>query len=364
MTTSSDCFVSTPDAISAGFIQIDRDGKVISVNQNLCEVLGYSKAELIALNFDSIFKFDNQKTINEVFMPLISQEVSAISFEKLVFRKDGRQIWVRVISTSLLDENKKPKCFLSIVDEITNVKKIEKEVADKKIQMVAASKINSIRRIAAGVAHEINNPLTIVMGQASRLKKMAEEKKLNDVQVLNMSEQIESMALRIVEIVNGLRSFAREGSDEPIVSTSLKEILKKSLKFSRAKILTNRIELIVDERATDLTVKCRGVQVVQALFNVINNARDAVEGQKSARIEIKIITEEKMAGFEVHDNGPGVSEAAQRYLFQPFFTTKAVGLGSGLGLSITKDIVDKYDGEISYRRSHLGGACFKILLRQ
>lgn len=218
-----------------------------------------------------------------------------------------------------------------------------------------------VGRLAAGISHEINNPLTIVMGQAHRMKKMAESGSVDAEKLSEMAGQIENMAQQIAEIIARLRSFAREGSDEPIARVSLSEVLKGALQFSRARILTSRIDLKVIESSADAFVKIRAVQVVQALLNLINNARDAVEGRKPAQILIQILVENGTVVIEIHDSGEGLAPEVEEQVFQPFFTTKPIGLGTGLGLSITKDIIEQFDGRISYVRSHLGGACFRVV---
>ncbi len=336
------------------------DGTFLRVNEKLCQILGYKRSELEGRTFASITHKEDQGNGLDLRGVLEATEGAAVSFEKRYIAKSGQVIWVRVTTTLTLTPDKKPLHFTSLFEDITDDKNFEKEISDQKIRVIAASKINGVGRMAAGMAHEINNPLTIVMGQASRIKKMAYDGKINSEQLFSMAEQIETMASRIADIISGLRSFAREGSDEPIVRTSLGQILNDALKFCRTRIILAGIDLRVQGPTQELFLNCRGVQLTQALLNIINNAKDALDGKKKGIIEVKIFSEARKIGYEIHDNGDGVSEDRLSFLFQPFFTTKPVGLGTGLGLSITKDIVEKYDGQISYSQSHLGGACFRI----
>jgi PAS domain S-box-containing protein len=356
-------FESTFNQVAVGMAQVSLDGVFIRVNKKLAKMLGYDRSEIEGQGFNSLTHKSDHKIGLDMLLAMKANQEQAVSFEKRYIKKNGEIIWVRVTTAVVADNKQLPQHFISVLEDVTETINRERENSDQKIRMVAASKINGVGRMAAGMAHEINNPLTIVMGQASRLKKMATDSKLNPNTVFTMADQIESMASRIADIISGLRSFAREGSDEPILSTSLQQILNDSLKFCRAKILLSQINLKVDEGTKNVYINCRGVHLTQALLNVINNAKDAVEGKKNQIIEIKIFSDNKYSGFEVHDNGDGVREESIPLLFQPFFSTKPVGLGTGLGLSITKDLVEKYNGEISYQRSPLGGACFKITFK-
>jgi C4-dicarboxylate-specific signal transduction histidine kinase len=149
-----------------------------------------------------------------------------------------------------------------------------------------------------------------------------------------------------VAIVNGLRALARDGSSDPMKSIPLAQILDDTIPFCRGKITAANIDLEVQGIEANIYVCCRSVQLSQALLNLLNNAYDAVVNEKGGKIEVFTQKTRRRVEIRVRDNGPGVPEEIRQSLFQPFMSTKELGKGLGLGLSVSKDMIEANGGEL------------------
>jgi C4-dicarboxylate-specific signal transduction histidine kinase len=157
---------------------------------------------------------------------------------------------------------------------------------------------------------------------------------------------IEDTAHRIVKIIQGMRTFSRDGQKDPAEVIELKSLLENTLNFCQQKFVHHSIDLSVSVEPSDLAVKGRSVQLSQVILNLLNNAFDAIEYHSEKRINI--FARELQNGVEIRvvDSGPGVPEQYRDKIFQPFFTLKEIGKGTGLGLSISRSIVESQGGTL------------------
>lgn len=226
--------------------------------------------------------------------------------------------------------------------------KTERVLVEQRSMMVSNAKMAALGEMSAGIAHEINNPLAILIGFVERIKRriatMATGDNKPDLEDLS---KIESAALRISKIVIGLKNFSRSGLDEPKSNARFLEIVSDTLDLSRERIAKAGIELRYKEHV-DLVIHCRPYQIVQVLLNLINNAYDAVINDKNAWIEVSYEVKDARLIVKVTDSGRGIPKEVAEKIMQPFYTTKVVGKGTGLGLSISKGLVEDHDGTLSY----------------
>lgn len=220
--------------------------------------------------------------------------------------------------------------------------KKEKEYRD---QLALSAKMSTLGEMASGIAHEINNPLTIISGYAQTgVRILNDTDSLDKQQLVRTFERIIATAQRIGKIVKGLRAFARDGSADDFVSTTVRSIIDDSLSICELKVKAANVELRIKPFDENLSIDCRAVQISQILINLINNGVDAIEKLEQKWIEIKIVDHEEVVEFVVSDAGKGIPEAIAQKIMQPFFTTKGAGKGTGLGLSITRGIAESHSG--------------------
>lgn len=226
-------------------------------------------------------------------------------------------------------------------------KKVEQrtlELKEAHVSLVQSSKMSALGEMAAGLAHEINNPLAVIQANAGILQELVQEQGIDGPAVKQISSTIERTSERIAKIVKGLRSFSRDGTRDPFVQTPLKSIVEDTLALCAEKVRNAGIDLRVKDIPADLKCDCRPSQISQVLLNLVGNARDAISDLPEKWIEIECIDKGPSVTISVTDSGRGIPEQVLKKIFQPFFTTKEVGKGTGLGLSISRGIIEGHGG--------------------
>ncbi|MES2962680.1 MAG: ATP-binding protein [Bdellovibrionota bacterium] len=214
-------------------------------------------------------------------------------------------------------------------------------------QLVSSSKMVAMGRMAAGIAHEVNNPLQRIVGHADRLKFMAASGSVAPDQISVLSEQIQVVAMRIASIVKGLLALSRDASNDPLEEVALSSVINLSLDYCRARLESHDVQLRVGEIPAQWTVLGRETQLSEVLLNVMSNAFDAAVESKEKWIQIEATLAGSMIEISVTDSGAGVKEDLRLKIFDPFFTTKPVGKGTGLGLSVSQGIMNVHGGHIA-----------------
>lgn len=237
----------------------------------------------------------------------------------------------------------------------------ELEAAKSRAQSEQAAKLAALGEMAGGVAHEINNPLTIITTLASQLVELTEEPEFARAEVRELAGELEHTARRIARIVAGLRTFSRDGSRDPFVRVTAQRLVDDALGLCMERFGLARIRLEHAPLDDELRVECRPTALLQVLVNLLNNAYDAVRGSASPWVRLSADARDGWITFSVTDSGPGVPEAIESRIFQPFFTTKAVGAGTGLGLSISRGLVESHGGQLRYA-PHEGHTRFLVEL--
>jgi signal transduction histidine kinase len=262
------------------------------------------------------------------------------------------------------------KCFMMVYERNINNEPVSiigfhQDITDQKeseAMIMQSSKLASLGIMAAGIAHEINNPLTVINSKSQILRKQMNAGEAIDPVNLNHSlETIEKSVKRIVKIINGLKYFSRDASQDPMEKVNLKDIVEDTLAFAQTRIKATDVSLTVDEVDVHLSLLCRPVQISQVLLNLLNNAFDAITLLDEKWIKLAISSDEKFIFIKVIDSGKGIPEEVQSKLLTPFFTTKETGKGTGLGLSISSGIVHNHGGEF-FIDNESPNTCFVIKL--
>jgi len=274
----------------------------------------------------------------------------------------------RRIASGTLDEdhifNKTNEFF--VVSETLNsmcrsLSNLQKEKEEQRVQIVSTSKLSALGEMAGGVAHEINNPLTVIDGNIYKLRLTLASATPNPDVVEKSINTIEGMSHRIAKIVRGLRSFSRDGSNDPYEITPVNSIIEDTLPLCQAKFIQASVELKVSELPDFLFAQCRATEISQVLLNLLNNAFDAIQDQQEKWVKIEAVEEGRFVIIKVTDSGLGISKEVQGKMLQPFFTTKPVGKGTGLGLSISIGIVKAHQGILEIDNNSKN-TCFVIKL--
>jgi signal transduction histidine kinase len=220
-------------------------------------------------------------------------------------------------------------------------------------QMVQTEKLVSLGQLAAGAAHEINNPLTGILGYSDLL---VDDPALGERQRV-VAEKIRTLSRRIKTLVTSLLSFARRVPTERL-SLDLNQVLASALHLSNLDLRGKHIQVQTDSDADLPPMRGDANQVLQVFFNLISNAVDALEEVGGGKLVIRTSHSDGKLAIEFSDTGPGIK--SPQHVFDPFFTTKPVGKGTGLGLSICYGIVQEHGGRIDCFNRPEGGATFVV----
>jgi PAS domain S-box-containing protein len=319
-----------------GFGYCDPEFKAIYLNRFLTEELGWSLGPQCIFDFVSPATRDRYKS--EMIPSVIRRNETWEGEVEFVNLKTGEPvpIWQRTFCSLAMDGT--PLYIAFFATDLRTKRRAEAAVFH-------SAKMASLGQMAAGLAHEVNNPITIIHGTAGLLKKAIQAEDRNPEKMTRGLERIEKTALRISRIVKGLRMFSRSGENDPAVPTALSEILEETLDLCRERFRDYAIDLRIDEIPA-ASVRCRPTQISQVLLNLLNNSFDAVSREDERWVRIDFAITDDRVRISVTDSGPGLSEDTKARLMEPFFTTKEPGQGTGLGLSISRGIVEEHGGKL------------------
>ncbi len=238
-----------------------------------------------------------------------------------------------------------------IIDK-TEANHLMEALEQQENQLKSQAKLSSLGQVSASLVHEINNPISIILGFSAQAKKLlsgeswkAEKSK---EQILRKVERIESMGLRISRIIGGLKKLSRDGQNDPIEGFSLKDLFAESLSLTSEAFRYHSIDLKQSEIDEGQNINGRVVEVSQVLVNLLVNASDAIEGHEKPWIRLSYCESLDDDFIYVEDSGHGIPQELIEKVMKPFFTTKEVGKGTGLGLSISKKIMESHGGDLIY----------------
>jgi len=335
--------------------ETDLSGKITFANNKFCEISKYSKEELIGRDHRML----NSGIHDKEFWQGCWNTIKGGEIwrgEVCNKAKDDSLYWVDATIMPIKDINGKITGYSAIRVDITE-KKIE---ANKQLQHTA--KLASIGELAAGVGHEINNPLTIVVGNITLIKNMLAKENIHNKNVYDRLNNIEIASERIRKIVDGLRTYARSDSDKNEI-IPLRKVVDQTVGLISE--IYEKEGISITRETPDANFYIRGSmgKLQQVLMNLISNAKDATINRKNAAIKISLKkAENNNVIFSVSDNGAGITEEIKNKIFNPFFTTKKVGLGTGLGLGLVLEITKKMGGKVQLESVVGGGSTFSVVL--
>lgn len=230
------------------------------------------------------------------------------------------------------------------------VQKRTEQLLATEAKLINSAKMSALGEMAGGIAHEINTPLSAIGMRAEQIAELLDDNPLDKETIKEMSNQIAITVQRIGKIIFGLLSFARSGEKESNSLQPVQRIIDDTLSLCAEKFKNTDIKLSVEMKSPDIAVDCHVVQASQVLLNLLNNAHDAVLAQDRDKrwIRIEVSNTEEGAQLSVTDSGEKISPSVREKMFQPFFTTKDIGKGTGIGLSLSKGLMESQGGSLLF----------------
>ena len=349
------------ESIEDGYYEVDIAGNFTYFNDSMCRILGYSREELLGKNNREYMNAENAKKVYQAFNKVYRTGESTKTIGWKLIKKDGSECSVETVVSLIMDSKNRGVGFRGIARDVSERKKLEE-------QLRQAHKMESIGTLAGGIAHDFNNIVHMIIGNT--------ELALEDIPKSNPVhrnlEQIKSASLRAAGIVEQLLNFSRK-TDQEHKPTDIITVIKEALKFLRATIPTTieiRKTLATDEKL----IMADPIQISQVLMNICTNASQEMEttggvidltvenvelGAQDVAFDPDLDTGEYIR-IAISDTGPGIAPAVIERIFDPYFTTKAVGKGTGMGLAVVHGIVKSHKGAIAVKSQINQGTTFTV----
>ncbi|MFH1073774.1 MAG: ATP-binding protein [Candidatus Firestonebacteria bacterium] len=349
VTASSNILSTMNDCL----ILLSPEYNIVSVNNSLLKLLEYESEQLLGKSVKMLFI--GQEGDSDIFKRAIEGEIIT-NYELTLVSKNKTNIPVAFSVSILRDDFKNLAGIICIARDITKQKEAEKEKEKMISHLTQSEKMVAVGQLAGGVAHEINNPMTVILGYTQVvLRELKPEDK-----ILKPMLAIEREAKRCKILIESLLTFSRTSKMMKQLA-GVNKAIKDSLALIEVQTKIKNIDIVADygEGLPDIMVNVNQIQ--QVIINLCNNAMDAMT--EGGMIKINTMLDDEFIKITISDTGRGISEEDKKRLFEPFFTTKEVGKGTGLGLSICYEIVKRHNGKISVESSGRGkGTIFTIRL--
>ena len=333
------------------YYEVDLAGNFTFFDDSLCQLLAYCREEMMGMNYRVYTPEENVETVYKTYNQVYRTGKPAKWFSWEQVRKDGRRYFAETSVYPLQNQ----------AGEIIGFRGVSRDISERKAaeqQLLTTSKLASVGELASGVAHELNNPLTGIIGYAQLLISRG-----NVPQDIKTDlDRIYQESQRAAKIVQNLLSFARQRKPHKGY-LDVNELIQKTLELRDYELRTSNIGIYVNLAPGLPWVIADYHQIQQVILNILINAEQAIaEGKRRGKITVTTSAVEGYVEISIADNGPGIAKEDISRLFDPFFTTKEVGSGTGLGLSVCHGIVTEHGGKIDVESQKGKGATFTIEL--
>ena len=349
--------------VAQGVIVLNPDLRVVLTNQGLHDIVGYpTELGKPGTHVEVLIRNRLEHGLHLPGEPEQDVDFDAIVEQRLqAYRDLTHESYRHEFPNGRLIEIRRQKLpdgmIICTFTDVTDQAKTEEEVQRQRETLYQREKLSALGMLLAGVAHELNNPLSVVLGQAQML-----EIESSDATLLRRAGQIRHAAERCAKIVKIFLAMAR---DEPSTKlpVQLNKLIEQTLDLVAYQLRNREIEVSCELSPNLPTVIGDPDQLNQVFVNLLLNASQAINDDNPVRrITVRTSTEQDFVELEISDTGPGIPVELRRRIFDPFFTTKPTGIGTGVGLSVCHGIVTAHGGVINVDNAPTGGARFKIRL--
>jgi PAS domain S-box-containing protein len=338
------------ESINVGLLAVDLEGRVTRMNSALEEILDLSRSQAVGKRVEDLFSADFTDTLRQVLGNDRWRLKEIRNIYKIHTATFTGHPLVLNIAIAPLQDSQEQTGALVVLEDVTSRVRLEEQLQQRE-------KLSSIGLLAAGVAHEVNTPLTGVSSYTQMLLGMLHETDPKHA----LLQKVRRQAERATNIVNNLLNFSRTGDATEFTELDISRVLDDTLQLLEPQLRGNQIQI---ERGYDpespLVIGNSG-KLQQVFTNLLLNARDALPGGGSIRIST-VPTDDHSLMIEVSDSGTGIAPENVAKIYDPFYTTKGVGRGTGLGLAVSYGIVQEHSGHISVESTPGQGTIFRITL--
>ncbi|NVL90193.1 MAG: PAS domain S-box protein, partial [Desulfobacterales bacterium] len=384
---SKERFRSLTESTSDWVWEVDVNGAYTYASPKVKDLLGYGPDEVIGKTPFDLMPADEAKRAAGLFRDILESREPFAELEKTSLYKDGSQVVLESSGVPILDEagnllgyrgidrditkRKKAeqelqKASYELEDKARELEKANKELKEATVQLVQSEKLSALGELTAGVTHELNQPLNGIKITSQAILRDIEKNRFEEENIGQDLTEIVNQVNKMAGIIDHMRVYARHSEGMPKEIINVNTLIEGPFKLLGQQLKTHNIE-VIKELAPDLPeVMGNPIRLEQVFMNLITNARNAVDscGKENKRIEIRAykIDDRQDVAVEVKDNGSGIPEHLREKIFQPFFTTKEPGEGTGLGLSVSSKIIEEHKGRIELESKVDEGTTFRVIL--
>ena len=339
----------------------DDQHRITYVNDSFCRMFGYPSAEVTGKHLLDFVHGDSREHMRErISKPIQTSGIQR--FETAWVTKCGDKIYTLTSPKQLFDSEKGYIGCLGVFTDITERKKVEEREKQHMMELAHVARVTTMGEMSSQIAHELAQPLTAIAGLSCGCLKMLKSKTCSQEEIIESLTDISAQAMRAREIVVRLRNFVRneEMHQTPL---ELNELVRSVVHLVEAEAHWHNMPVKLELQEPLPLVLGDRILIEQMVLNLVHNAIEAMQPTEQSKRKLTIrtsITEGENLQIEVIDTGPGISDANLKRIFQPFFTTKSDGMG--MGLTITRSIVDAHGGHLLVRCNEQGGATFSFTL--
>ncbi len=350
------------DTVNAIVVVLDAHGRLVRCNRCCEQVMGYPEAEIVGRYVWDIFlEPEVVARVQPVFGALLARK-SGNKYENYWLTKDGRLRLIDWSNTVIGDQHGEVEFVIATGIDITEKRATEELERQHLFDLAHVSRLSTMGQMATEIAHELNQPLCAIVSFSDSCLRMYDSGKYDPAEVRQVLQDIGEQAQRASEVIRRIRKFVRKEPAERI-AISINELVNDVVRLTEVEARWNQINVRAELAEPLPPVIVDKILVEQVILNLVRNAIEAIANAQSTKRDVIIVTCERPDGaleVAVRDTGPGLPPGWAERIFQPFFTTKAQGMG--MGLSLSSSIVKAHDGQLTAESSVEQGTIFRLVL--
>lgn len=351
-TQATECgsrFQATFEQAAVGIAHVSVDGNWLRVNDKICQIVGYSRDELMRKTFQDITHADDLDTDLAYVKQMLMGKINRYAMEKRYVHKRGVIVWVRLTVSLTRKAGGEPDYFISVIEDITQTKQADAELIKLHVQADALMEQQVIAQTIFALAHELNQPLNAAGSYSEAALRLAKAENLNRDKLLQV---IQLSVVEIQRAGNVMRNLMQNVQHSGQVTESFELVfaLHEAIKMFQKELYEKHAVVVLACEDKEIWVSATRLGLEKVLMNLLWNAHQAVVSGNnksvSPKIIIRVTQRQDAVLITVIDNGPPVIKQVADKLFEPFFTTKSKGVG--MGLAISRTLVESCNGKLWY----------------
>lgn len=350
-----------------GVIIFDNTGRILMVNPAAPKLMGLTENQMIGKEavhpmWKTFYEDGRPFHPDDYPVSITLRTGKPVSSQNIVIHHpNGHQVIISTSSSPVFHPDQQKISYVIVsYSDVTEKVLAQRRIEEQNILLINKTKFSTAGEMAAGISHEINNPITVISARASQIRELAEKNNLTPEKVLPLLDRIDLTLERINRITTSMRALFRDGTQDPMIPTNLKQVLQETLDLCASLLKSHQINFTF-EIDSDIEILARPSELGQMALNLLSNSKHAIVDleERWIRVESKIINQ--FVEIRFYDSGKGIPISIRNKILQPFFTTKAPGQGTGLGLSISKSLAQNHGGDL-YLDENEPNTCFVLKL--